>query len=154
MSGWDSLSWEAKRGAVLTQALFVCEICQNADARDVDHIWPKSKGGTDDRWNLRAACKPCNQSKSDQIWFQDLEADTSLALHGETFYRYGTFSAAVEGIRWTAFLALTGDGMAVRAAAEASVPNDVETIRIMRRLDEAIDEESAVIAARTVEVEA
>ena len=30
----------------------------------VDHIVPKSRGGTDERGNLRAVCKPCHQRKT------------------------------------------------------------------------------------------
>ena len=33
---------------------------------NIDHIVPKSKGGTNDLWNLRATCQPCNGKKGDE----------------------------------------------------------------------------------------
>lgn len=33
----------------------------------VDHIMPKSKGGTDDDWNLVTACRSCNGKKKDNV---------------------------------------------------------------------------------------
>lgn len=32
---------------------------------DIDHIIPKSKGGTNALWNLQPMCKHCNRSKQD-----------------------------------------------------------------------------------------
>jgi len=40
-----------------------CEYC-GADATGVDHLIPKSKGGTDEPENLVAACSKCNQHKA------------------------------------------------------------------------------------------
>jgi 5-methylcytosine-specific restriction endonuclease McrA len=34
----------------------------------VDHVIPKSKGGTDDPDNLVAACQACNLVKYDNVW--------------------------------------------------------------------------------------
>lgn len=40
-----------------------CVYC-GAPATDVDHIRPRSRGGTDDDSNLTSACHPCNMSKN------------------------------------------------------------------------------------------
>lgn len=33
----------------------------------IDHVIPKSRGGTDDTWNLATSCIPCNLSKSNSL---------------------------------------------------------------------------------------
>lgn len=38
---------------------------------EVDHIRPWSQGGTDEVWNLQAACKPCNRNKSANMTTRD-----------------------------------------------------------------------------------
>jgi hypothetical protein len=41
-----------------------CQVCDRADVMlHVDHIIPKSRGGTDEPTNLRALCASCNQKK-------------------------------------------------------------------------------------------
>jgi hypothetical protein len=35
----------------------------------IDHVWPRSRGGADADYNLIAACKWCNNEKSDKIPF-------------------------------------------------------------------------------------
>jgi len=54
------------RYETLKRARFRCELCGiSADERalDVDHIFPKSQGGTDDPDNLQALCWLCNTNK-------------------------------------------------------------------------------------------
>ena len=51
---------------VLKKAKFRCELCgipAKDRALEVDHIIPKSKGGSDDISNFQALCYSCNSSK-------------------------------------------------------------------------------------------
>ncbi|OON96754.1 MAG: hypothetical protein ATN36_04930 [Epulopiscium sp. Nele67-Bin005] len=46
-----------------------CVRCRNwfqKDMIDIDHIIPKSKGGSDKLWNLQAMCRSCNRSKGNK----------------------------------------------------------------------------------------
>ena len=40
-----------------------CVYCGSTENLTVDHVRPKSKGGTDTADNLVTACRPCNQAK-------------------------------------------------------------------------------------------
>lgn len=42
----------------------ICRQCGKADSKEVDHIVPKELGGTDERENLQALCKPCHSTKT------------------------------------------------------------------------------------------
>ncbi len=56
------------RYEVLKRARLRCELCGvSADVRalEVDHIMPRSRGGTDDPDNLQALCYRCNSMKRD-----------------------------------------------------------------------------------------
>lgn len=61
--------WEETRKRVLNRDAWTCTACgkplQDADAT-VDHVVPKSKGGTDADWNLRSLCRKCNSEKGDR----------------------------------------------------------------------------------------
>lgn len=57
------------RYEVLKTAKFRCELCGiSADVRalEVDHIVPRSKGGSDDLTNLQCLCYSCNAMKRDR----------------------------------------------------------------------------------------
>src|ERR687898_613638 len=57
------------RYEVLKRARFRCELCGvSADVRalEVDHVVPRSRGGTDDPDNLQALCYRCNATKRDR----------------------------------------------------------------------------------------
>ncbi len=60
------------RERVMQRALHCCEYCKSQDkfspnAFTVDHIVPKSFGGTDDFDNLSYACFLCNRLKSNKL---------------------------------------------------------------------------------------
>lgn len=48
----------------------LCAYCRSARATTLDHIKPKSKGGSSLRSNLIPACKCCNHSKGSEPWLQ------------------------------------------------------------------------------------
>ncbi len=51
---------------------FRCRYCGRTPADNVkltiDHVYPQSKGGNDDKINLVTACQHCNSRKSDRLW--------------------------------------------------------------------------------------
>jgi len=44
-----------------------CKIILTKDQMTIDHILPKSKGGTDDYNNLTISCIACNKEKKDKV---------------------------------------------------------------------------------------
>lgn len=54
---------ESLRTAVLISG--PCAYCGDPIPTQVDHIIPRSRGGSDDRSNLAPACKGCNMEKLD-----------------------------------------------------------------------------------------
>ena len=67
---WTDVSsnlWHKRRLIVLKMHDGCCAYCGDY-ANTVDHIIPRSKGGTDHLDNLVAACGKCNYSKGDNIW--------------------------------------------------------------------------------------
>lgn len=58
--------WRRVRQAVLERDGHLCVYCRERQATEVDHVVPKSRGGTDDPSNLVACCGPCNKAKSDK----------------------------------------------------------------------------------------
>ena len=54
---------------ILERAKMRCELCgisNEKKALEVDHILPRTLGGTDDLWNLQALCYSCNAMKSNR----------------------------------------------------------------------------------------
>lgn len=58
------------RYEVLRRCNFACIYCGVAApvaVLHVDHVVPRSRGGSNDPWNLVAACQDCNLGKSDGV---------------------------------------------------------------------------------------
>lgn len=55
--------WRLLRRLVLERDHYRCGWC-GADAVTVDHVVPKSQGGTDAMNNLTAACAPCQYRRA------------------------------------------------------------------------------------------
>ena len=58
--------WKKIRIKVLQRDAYTCAYCGDV-ATEVDHVYPKSKGGEDTLDNLVAACRGCNSRKKDTI---------------------------------------------------------------------------------------
>jgi hypothetical protein len=49
---------------------YECAYCGETENLTLDHIVPRSKGGSDRVTNVLCACKECNNDKGHQIWSQ------------------------------------------------------------------------------------
>lgn len=60
--------WERKRRRILSRDKGLCQVClalgKYRPAQHVDHVIPKSEGGSDDDGNLQAICKICHAEKT------------------------------------------------------------------------------------------
>lgn len=65
--GYD-WAWRKKRAAVLKRDRYLCQCddCKGCHlpASEVDHITPKSRGGTDDFYNLQSLNIDCHKAKT------------------------------------------------------------------------------------------
>ena len=65
--GYDR-QWRNRRLVVLQRDKYLCQPCRRADrvrpAQEVDHVIPRSAGGTDDLDNLQAICRECHAAKT------------------------------------------------------------------------------------------
>ena len=56
------------RKSVLERDKYLCQPCaqdgRSTPCNIVDHVVPKSEGGTDNPSNLQAICKPCHDAKT------------------------------------------------------------------------------------------
>lgn len=69
------------RFAVLTRDRFTCRYCGRsapAVVLHVDHVHPRSRGGSDDIDNLVSACSECNLSKSSKVLPIDVSAHPAV----------------------------------------------------------------------------
>lgn len=60
--------WDQTRKRILSRDRHLCQPClatgRVIPGTEVDHVKPKSQGGTDDDANLQAICHPCHQAKT------------------------------------------------------------------------------------------
>jgi 5-methylcytosine-specific restriction endonuclease McrA len=64
--GLRTSEWRRVRAEVLAASDF-CYLCGFPGADSVDHLIPRSKGGTNDRSNLAPAHVACNARKGDRL---------------------------------------------------------------------------------------
>lgn len=44
-----------------------CAQCAATEELTIDHVYPRSKGGSDHEDNWQVLCKPCNERKADSV---------------------------------------------------------------------------------------
>ena len=57
--------WKKLRLQVLARDAWTCTYCGDV-ANEVDHVWPKVRGGEDTLDNCVACCRKCNNLKKDK----------------------------------------------------------------------------------------
>ena len=63
-----SKKWKDLRLAVLARDGYICYVC-GGEADQVDHIYPRSKGGsTFDQFNCASICRRCNLAKGGRFF--------------------------------------------------------------------------------------
>ena len=60
---YSSKEWRQLRAQVLEEEP-ICTICGKAPSTEAEHKIPRSRGGPDERWNLRGTCKSCHSKKT------------------------------------------------------------------------------------------
>lgn len=63
MSGWNGRKIGQLQAAVFAACGRVCHLCGRPGADTLDHLVPRSKGGTDELDNLAPAHKSCNSRR-------------------------------------------------------------------------------------------
>jgi hypothetical protein len=84
-----------------------CAYCHKGNRPlQVEHIVPKTRGGTNRISNLTLACEPCNKKKGDrtaeEFGFPEIQAQAMAPLKD---------AAAVNATRWALYGRLTGTGL-------------------------------------------
>jgi hypothetical protein len=75
------------RFQILERDSYTCRFCGKRAPEtelEVDHVMPRSKGGSDDASNLVTACRDCNRGKGDRVI--DLSRTDWNALLGKFFH--------------------------------------------------------------------
>lgn len=62
-----SVTSKSARAAVLARDGYRCVECGATDGLSLDHVIPKSRGGSGEQWNLVTLCQPCNERKGSAI---------------------------------------------------------------------------------------
>lgn len=102
-------NWTETRAVVLYRDGYLCQICRDAPATEVDHVWPRRMGGTDDLDNLQAACVPCNRQKGGAAYLCELTE--ARALWPGAHYLRRMYRALEEVGRWWAIGRLIREGV-------------------------------------------
>jgi HNH endonuclease len=127
------------RRFVAARGQYCCEYCRtqarySADSLTVDHIIPRSLGGSMTADNLALCCHGCNQHKSKRTVIADPVTDTLVRLFHPREQRWEAHFAWNDD--FTRMLALTPTGRATIAALQLNRPGLVNLRRVLYAIGE------------------
>ena len=64
---------DSLRGLIYARDGYACQVCGAARELAIDHIFPVSKGGSNDNANLRTLCRTCNSRKGAKLPDESVE---------------------------------------------------------------------------------
>jgi hypothetical protein len=77
---YDNPAYSVERRAALMRDNFTCQYCdESSEVWTVDHVIPRSRGGSNNRQNLVCACPECNGLKGRRTpleWYIALQSST------------------------------------------------------------------------------
>jgi hypothetical protein len=125
---------EALRLRVSAKAKYRCGYCQLSALyiyapMEIDHILPKSAGGTDEEANLWLSCCRCNLYKGEQTHALDIESGQVVAIynplnqHWADHFRWDSKSILIVG--------KTSQGRATITALRLNLAESVEFRRVL-----------------------
>ncbi len=114
----------ALRDRVAKQSQYRCGYCLTAaflvgTKLELDHLLPRSRGGTSDEFNLWLACSDCNDIKSDRIFGVDPATSRRVRLYNPRMQAWNRHFVWLEG-------------GAIIAGKTATGRATVETLRLNR----------------------
>jgi hypothetical protein len=86
----DMTVTKTKRDFVFCRDGYKCVTCGTNQDLTIDHIFPKSRGGSDKTHNLQTLCAKCNREKGDSLpedwetYIELMEADTERSPMSQT----------------------------------------------------------------------
>ncbi len=84
-----------ERKIILSKTAGKCAHCGcglDVYSMTVDHIFPKSKGGLNDEYNLLPLCEDCNELKSDSVYHLKDFYKNIIKSEEERYYKYNNFA--------------------------------------------------------------
>ncbi len=131
----DARLTQQARDAVFKRAGFLCEYCLTPmafcpDPPSVEHVEPKSAGGTDDMSNLAMTCQGCNNHKYVSTQSLDPESGQQVPLYHPRNDPWN------EHFRWspdlTAIIGTTPTGRATMEKLQLNRPELINLRRLLR----------------------
>ncbi len=127
----------SRRDRVFERAKGCCEYCFSQqkfsmDTFSVDHILPRSKGGSDNLDNLALSCQGCNACKYNRIATLDPQTNQMVPLYNPRT------DAWIQHFTWsedrTDILGLTSTGCATIKALQLNRPGNQNLRRVLHPL--------------------